>query len=100
MLKIIFFGIIGIIAILFLIQWAIAVFKYLIFPLVFKYKQKLELLWWRILAIFGIISFVATLLLLEHYDSWSTEDAGENMTEEEKELIEFESPRGLPTRYW
>lgn len=100
MTKAIFFGIIGIVAILLLVQWAIAVFKYLVLPLVFKHKQKLELLWWRILAIFGIISFIAILLLLGHYDSWSTEDAGDNMTEEEKELIEFESPRGLPTRYW
>ena len=96
---IIFFTIIGILAVAAMIYWIIEVYRNLVVPMFIKHKKILELWWWRFVTILCLAGFISFLVLLGHYNSWN-DNNDQDMTEEEKELIEFESPRGLPTRYW
>ena len=62
--------------------------------------MKKDLFKYQFWGIAAILLFLFMLYALYRVDKYIREQNTVPMTEEEKELIEFENPKGVPTRYW
>ena len=62
--------------------------------------MKKDLFKYQFWGIAAILLFFFMLYALYRVDKYIREQNTVPMTEEEKELIEFENPKGVPTRYW